>query len=221
MKYNLIRSNRKTLAIYIKNGEVQVRAPLKMTDDVIEKFVLSKENWIVTKVSQSNERKLQRESFALNYGSLILYRGKEYPIVLSEKNRAGFDGERFFMPPGLTPEQIKTACIKLYLILAKQHLTERTHLLSKQMLSAPNTIKINGAKTRWGSCSSKKNINYSWRIIMADDEIIDYIIVHELAHLTEMNHSKKFWAVVASVLPNYRELNKKLKNFNAISLLYL
>ena len=76
---------------------------------------------------------------------------------------------------------------------------------------APTGIKITGAKTRWGSCSSKNSINFSWRLVMADDEIIDYVIVHELAHIKELNHSPRFWAVVEGTLPDYKSRRSRLK----------
>ena len=66
-------------------------------------------------------------------------------------------------------------------------------------------LKINSAKTRWGSMSGKKSVNFSWRLILADDNIIDVVVVHELAHIKQMNHSDKFWAEIEKILPDWRE----------------
>ena len=79
------------------------------------------------------------------------------------------------------------------------------------MSVTPSAVRINGAKTRWGSCSGKKSINFSWRLIMASDDVIDYVVVHELAHLLELNHSARFWAVVEKILPDCRERRKQLR----------
>ena len=79
----------------------------------------------------------------------------------------------------------------------------------------PIAVKINSAMRRWGSCSSRMSLNFSWRLIMADDAIIDYVVVHELAHIKEMNHSARFWAVVESVLPDFRERKRKLKELQS------
>ena len=163
------------------------------------------------KLAQCSERQEQRDSFTLDYSSTVLYHGKQYPITAKAGNRIGFDGTGFYMPPDLPPEQIKAACVQIYRILAKRDLTEKTHDFAKQMSVTPTSVKINGAKTRWGSCSGRKSINYSWRLIMADDAVIDYVVVHELSHLTEMNHSAKFWAIVADALPDYKERQKRLK----------
>ena len=84
------------------------------------------------------------------------------------------------------------------------------------MAVKPAAVKINGAQTRWGSCSARRSVNFSWRLILAEDNLVDYVIVHELAHLKELNHSPRFWALVAAYVPDYqirrarlRELQKK------------
>ena len=209
--YTLIRTKRKTVAIYIRDGRVEVRAPMKMAKHDIDRFVMSKEKWITEKLAITSERAAQRESFTLDYGSLITYRGKQYQIESREGKRAGFDGERYYMPPNLTPEQIKETSVRIYRMLAKRDLTNRTIVFARAMSVNPTTVRITGARTRWGSCSGKKSINFSWRLIMADDDVIDYVVVHELAHLTEMNHSAHFWKIVESVLPDYTERRKRLK----------
>ena len=209
--YTLTRSNRKTVALYIHDGSVEVRAPLKMPKRDIDRFVASKEQWITDKLSRSQERAERRQAFALNFGDTVMLRGAEHAITARSGTRAGFDGEVFYMPPDLEPGRIKQVCIQIYRRLAKAHLTGRVTAFAGQMSAAPAAVRINGAKTRWGSCSSKRSLNFSWRLMMADDGVIDYVVVHELAHLIEMNHSARFWAIVESVLPDYRERKKRLR----------
>ena len=209
--YTFTRSKRKTIALYIRDGGVEVRAPLKMPRSAIDKFVASKEKWITDKLLQSNEQAERREQFSLDYGDCVNYCGRQYPIAARANSRIGFDNAAFYMPPSLSPEQIKSACIQIYRGLAKRHLSERVAVYAEQMGVMPAAIKINGAKTRWGSCSAKKSLNFSWRLIMADEQVIDYVAVHELAHITEMNHSARFWMIVEGVLPDYRERKAKLK----------
>jgi len=212
--YILKRSPRKTIGIYIKNGHVEVRAPLQGTKPEIDRFVQSKEDWITKNLAKQKSQIKHRDSFEINYGSTILWRGKPYPITEKNGTRAGFDSEVFYMPPGLTPEQIKATCIQIYRRLAHTHFTNRAAYYSAQMGLVPHTIKINSAKSRWGSCSTRKNINFSWRLAMACDHVIDYVVVHELAHLAEMNHSPKFWAIVKSVLPDYGERKMDLNDLH-------
>ena len=209
--YTLTRSKRKTVAIYIRDGCVEIRAPLKMPKHDIDKLVASKEKWILDNLAKSSLQAHRRESFTLAYGDTVTYCGKQYPITAKTGKRMGFDDESFYMPPDLSQEQIKYACVQIYRLLAKRDLTIKVMEFSKRMSVTPIAVKINAAKTRWGSCSGKKSINFSWRLIMADEDVINYVVVHELAHITEMNHSDKFWAIVERVLPDYKERQKRLK----------
>jgi len=209
--YTLTRSRRRTAAIHIKNGVVEVRAPLNMPKRDIDKFVASKEKWITERLAQSQSYAQQRAAFTLNYGDAATFRGIEYPLTAKPGKRAGFDGESFYLPPDLPPELVKSTVVQIYRRLAKPHLTGRVEHFAGLMNASPAAVRINGAKTRWGSCSAKKSLNFSWLLVMADDALIDYVVVHELAHMTEMNHSARFWAIVAEVLPDYKERQKRLK----------
>ncbi|MCL2564491.1 MAG: M48 family metallopeptidase [Defluviitaleaceae bacterium] len=211
IEYNLVRSKRKTVGIYIRACNVEVRAPIKCPKTEIDRFMALKENWIVEKLALSKKQTVLKESFALNYDDMITLRGIKYPITAKTGAYAGFNSE-FYLPPGLESMQIKAACIKIYRRLAKDYITERAAVFSKQMGVIPTSIKINSAKTRWGSCSAQKSLNFSWRLIMACDDVIDYVVVHELAHIRQMNHSAKFWMVVEDVLPDYKERKARLKD---------
>ena len=209
-EYTLVRSKRKSLALYVRGGVLEVRAPLNMPRKDIDKFIKSKEKWITGKLAASEKQTKSRENFQLDYGDTVLYLGSEYPIVVKPGNRVGFD-DGFYMPPGLSSEEIKSACVQIYRMLAKRDLTSRALCFSKLMNVMPSAVKINSAKTRWGSCSTMKSLNFSWRLIMSDRDVVDYVVVHELAHLIEMNHSARFWAIVESVLPDYLLRKKRLK----------
>jgi predicted metal-dependent hydrolase len=211
MDYTLTRSTRKTIGLYIRNGALEVRAPLRAAKADIERFVRSKEAWIEKTLAKSAADSEKRQGFELNYGDTVMYRGGGRPITWRPANRAGFDSAGFYMPPNLTPGQIKAACVQIYRMLAKRDLTGKALEYAKRMGVSPAAVKINGAKTRWGSCSASRSLNFSWRLIMADDTVIDYVVVHELAHIKEMNHSPRFWAIVADVLPDYKERQKRLK----------
>ena len=212
--YKLIRSNRKTIAIHVtKDAQVEVRAPFKAKEKEIEQFLISKRDWVEKHLARINETQENRLKFELNYGESLRLMGKKVPLIAREGNKVGFDGNCFYLPPNFPSDEIKMAVIGLYKQIAKQVLTDRTFAYAKEMNLLPSAVKVNRAKTRWGSCSSKGSINYSWRLIMAEEEIIDYVIVHELAHLRELNHSPRFWAVVESILPDYKKRQKKLKGF--------
>ncbi len=210
--YTLNRSERKTIAIRItKDATIEVGAPLKMPKSDINKFVQSKEKWITKHLLVRMAYIEQKAKFSLDYGDMVLYRGREYPIIMKSGDRIGFDGSIFYMCEGLSAEEIKFAVIQLYKKLAKRDLTIKVIDFAKQMNVRPIAVKINSAKTRWGSCSGKNSINFSWRLIMADDAAIDYVVVHELAHIKEHNHSSRFWDVVKNVFPDYIERQNRLR----------
>jgi len=215
--YAIIHSNRKTVSIQIKNGKVEVKAPLKFPKQNIDEFVESKANWINEHLAESIEKKKKRSGFTLNYGDKILYQGIECPIVARDGNVVGFDREllQFYMPGNLTSEEIKLACVQIYKLVAKRVCTEKVLYFAKQMNVMPSAVKINSAKGRWGSCSNRKSLNFSWRLVLADSDVIDYVVVHELSHTVEMNHSDRFWMIVESVLPDYQERQTRLKAVSA------
>ena len=94
---------------------------------------------------------------------------------------------------------------------AKRIFPERTAYFAKRMGVDYGRITIREQKTRWGSCSSKGNLNFNWKLVLLDPELLDYVVVHELAHRREMNHSKNFWKIVEAELPDYREHRRRLK----------
>ena len=215
MDYFLIRTKRKTLAIHVtRSATVEIRAPLRMPRLEIEIFIEEKKEWIEQQVAARQEILKYRQEFSLHYGSSISLRGKLYPIVAENNNTAKFDGTRFCLPSELSAEEIKLVVIQLYKDLARQVLIEKVRFYSERLQLYPQQIKVNSARTHWGSCSGKNCLNFTWRLIMAEESLIDYVVVHELAHIKEHNHSPRFWAVVGSVLPNYQELRKQLKVFS-------
>lgn len=108
----------------------------------------------------------------------------------------------------LTAEQVKE-----YRRQAGQVLAERTAYWAERMGVTYGRITIREQVTRWGSCSAKGNLNYNWKLILVPVELLDYVVVHELAHRQEMNHSKRFWEIVEKELPDYRQRRKALKNY--------
>ena len=95
--------------------------------------------------------------------------------------------------------------------LARQVLQRRAEYYARQMQVSYGRVAVKDQKTRWGSCSAKGNLNFNWRLILAPGEVLDYVVVHELAHRREMNHSVRFWNLVESVLPDYQQRKRWLK----------
>jgi len=211
MTYTLTRTNRKTCAIYVRDGAVEVHAPHGLPLSEIEGFLAVKSDWIQEKLALSTALLEQRTSFSLTYGDTVRYRGNLYPILARPGKEMGFSQDGFFMPLDLTPEELKSACIQIYRYAAKSVLPQKVQHFAPQMGVSPNSVKITGAKTRWGSCSARGNLCFSWQVMMAGEAEIDYIVVHELAHLKELNHGPRFWALVEAALPAYETCRERLK----------
>jgi len=210
--YKLIRSRRKTTAIHItRDAVLEVRAPLHIPKADIDRFVVSKQKWITEHMSKMEQRLDKKTAFTIDYESAILLHGVEYPIIAKPGKRAGFNGECFYFPPGMSHDELKQATVQIYKAIAKNSLKARTAEYSAKMNLKPTAVRISSAKTRWGSCSGKNSITYSWRLIMAAEDVIDYVVVHELSHIQEHNHSDRFWSIVEGVLPDYQARKKKLK----------
>lgn len=212
VSYALARSRRKTVAIYInKDATVEVRAPLKTPQKDIDQFVASKEKWIRSHINRRLMINSEKAAFSLQYSDMVILCGRAYPICARDGKQAGFDGECLFLPAGLPPDGIKHAVVQIYRKTAKYIIMARVAVYAEHMRVEPAGIRITGAKTRWGSCSGNNGVSFSWRLVMGDQSVIDYVVVHELAHIKEHNHSPRFWAVVEGVLPDYKQRRLELK----------
>lgn len=212
MDYKLVRGDRKTLAVYVNDdGEVEVRAPRKLSVRNIENFLDANEKRIHEIAEMKRRRSESRAAFSLGFGSRVRLLGAEYPIAAREGEKCGFDGKEFFFPAKLTDEDIKLNLINLYKLIAQKTLTQRAAVLCVGIGVHPQAVKVNSAKTRWGSCSPTGSLNFSWRLIQADSDTVDYVVVHELAHIKEHNHSDRFWALVAAAVPDYKDKKNNLR----------
>lgn len=167
---SVIRSGRKTVSIQVKPNEVIIRAPMRMKEKEIEKFVESKRNWI--------EKHLKS---------------------LSEKQKALENIEPY------SDEEISSFVKK-----AKEIILKKAEFYAEKIGVTYNRITIRCQRTRWGSCSSKGNLNFNCLLVLLPDEIIDSVIVHELCHRKHMNHSAKFYEEVEKVFPEYRKCHEWL-----------
>lgn len=215
--YTLVRSNRKSVSLRIKNdGSVEVRCPLHVQQSEVDNFVLQQQNWIEKHAADIKLKNKKRNSFTVEIGSSLRLLGKIYPLEGISTDKAGFNGEYFYVPNNLPEDEIKPLVIEIYKNIATSSLKYKVKKFSSLMGVEPIAVKINSAHTRWGSCSAKNSINFSWLLIMAHEACVDYVVVHELAHILHHNHSKDFWSVVGKMLPDYKQREKHLKELQEI-----
>jgi predicted metal-dependent hydrolase len=211
---SLVRSDRKSLAIVLStDGSLTVRAPRKATMQDIDLFVQHHKNWIVKKRIEIKEKVKNIKPRKFEDGEICLFLGKPFNIKIDNMQEVALRkvGDDFYLHEKAVPYAERVFEI-WYKQRAIEILPVRAYKISKEMGLKYNRLGITGAKSRWGSCSSRKNINFSWRLMMAAPKVIDYVIIHELAHLKEMNHSAAFWKIVEKFMPDFRECRKWLKD---------
>lgn len=191
----IIREKRKTLSIRIwKWWELLVKVPKKVSQKIILDFLEKHKTWISEKQNLFEENSQKFEIW-----EKFLFFWEEFDLceleAKNDKNVLIFDSKKFFTNTK-NPEILRELFIKFYKKEAKKYISKKISEICELLNLSFNKLKITSASSRWGSCNSKKNISFSFRLILAPKKSIDYVIVHELAHLSEMNHSKAFWYLV-------------------------
>jgi predicted metal-dependent hydrolase len=209
----IIRSQRKTLSIEVHpDGEVWVRSPQRVPKHEIERILAEKQDWIQRKTNElaTKEELLPKKNFYA--GERFLYQGYEYPLVLSDRARPPLTLEHghFLLFHGAN-ERAEAVFANWYRVEARRVFGERLAYHAALTGLKPGRLRISSAKTRWGSCSLK-TLALNWRLILAPPEVLDYVILHELAHLKIKNHQRDFWILVGNLLPDYAVRRKWLKD---------
>jgi predicted metal-dependent hydrolase len=225
IKVKRLRASRSLRLRVYDDGRVVVTAPLKIAQHRVEEFIDQHRAWIEEKVGTATARHRaltqERES--------LFFRGKEFQFRLSvspdKKPAAKFEDDTLLVTAGTEDHrEVRELIEKLYRKFATKHFKQRVPLLSDLVGKDLSHVTIRSQRTRWGSCSSRNTIStdgrntrvstisLNWRLIMAPDWVSDYVIYHELAHLTHMNHSKAFWDLVAVYHKSYKEAEKWLKS---------
>ncbi len=204
----IIRSNRKTLSISIDaRGRLIVRAPRRFANERIFAFLLEKEGWILKKQAERKGAGIDLPPENLQgYAFPVL--GKSTRVTLIEGKKVGFDNQgNLFLPKENAEERL----VKWLKENAKRIFAEVTARKATEMGAAYRSVTITSARTRWGSCSADNALRYTFRLLYCPKEIIEYVVVHELAHTKWKNHSKAFWQEVERYIPDWKARRKWLK----------
>lgn len=191
-------------------GEVKVSAPWYVPKILVEKYLEEKKDWILSHLK--NIPKSNRPKYSDGENQLFL--GKSFPLVYKPtpyitKARINFDEKSFILtiPKSFTGIKSQTTAKKLlldwYLKYGQKHLVERATLYSQQLDVKFNRLVLKKVSSIWGSCSSKNNLNFNRKLVMAPPEVIDYVVIHEVCHLIHRHHQRTFWQLVKSIDPQY------------------
>ncbi len=202
----LVRSRRKTVALVIeRDGRLTVRAPLRLAGSRIRLFVESHADWI-----EKNKAKViaALPSPVKRYveGETFLFLGQACPltIVASQRSALMFGKTGFRLRKSAIPEA-RAAFVRWYKEQATLLILERVLFFVGKYGFHYQKIRISSARTRWGSCSSQGTLSFTYRLVMAPLEVVDYVVLHELVHTQIRNHSKTFWNKVGKLMPDYKK----------------
>jgi len=212
--YILRRAKRRTIGLSIDHRGLRVGAPRRTALAEVEALIYRHAEWVTQKLDEWRTRR-RPEPFKISHGMSLPLLGQNLEIRLAlGANRALWNEQA---SPVLNlllraPADAERVLEKALREKARQLFSERlAHYAAAMRLNVP-TLTLSAARTRWGSCSLKSGIRLNWRLIHFPLAVLDYVVIHELAHLREMNHSPRFWAVVAQTCPDYRALREQLKN---------
>ena len=218
VSYRFERSRRRSIGFVIGAEGLVVRAPSWVTLREVDAAVQEKAAWIVAKLQQFRQRQSEHLQQAIDWthGADIPYLGGTVRLCVLERGALPPSGDmtqalRLSLPPAASAQQVREAAEVWFKKKARPLFEERLAHFAPQLGVQWKKLSLSSARTRWGSARSDGHIRLNWRLIHLPLAQIDYVVVHELAHLREMNHGPKFWDTVGGVMPDYRERRQQLR----------
>lgn len=217
LDYKLIYSRRKSITITVeRDRSVIVRAPEGIAASGVRTAVAAKKLWIYEKLRHPQKYSSHVSKKEFVSGETVPYLGRNYRL---EVKRGSEENIRFvgkFIVTGATSDRASKLFTKWYHEKAKVQITERVIRHARNLGVQFNAVHISELKYRWGSCTPKNNLNFNWKLIKAPVFVIDYVIVHELAHLLENNHTARFWGIVKTQVPEFMKAKAWLREHGGI-----
>jgi predicted metal-dependent hydrolase len=220
INFNIIYKRRKSVGIYVDYyGQIEVHAPKGTPVETI--FPVLESHWeqIIQKSKEMKEQTSLPKDKVYDHGEVFLYGGLSYPIIISQNMESDQDfvvlekDKLHIFVKQHNDESVKQALKRFYYKRCKALVEERIRIYQSEFKVKPRSICITDNNSNWGTCSSKRELTFNWKLAMAPVEVIDYVVVHELCHMVHMNHDRSFWRLVGKILPDY----EKKSNWLALS----
>jgi hypothetical protein len=207
----IIRSRRRTISLEVTSeATLVVRAPHRISESIIEEMIQQKSAWILRKFDEMKQRPAS-PCHEYEEGEMFLFLGRSYPLQFVKNAKTMIErSDRLYVSDALLPD-IRNQLKRWYMEEARKEIQTRCMWFSMKTGDVPASIRISDARKRWGSCTHMGGLNFSWRLIQAPPKIVDYVVVHELVHIRQPDHSRKFWNNVAEILPDYERHRKWLR----------
>jgi len=213
IRYELRLSQRRSVALQVGPQGVRIAAPFGTPLADVEAFIVQHREWLERQLSRQSER-TPPTPFEIMEGALLPVLGEQVTICLAARSRTARwrrmpDGGEGLELPG--SGDLRKALLRALRERAIGWYRERVAEYCLRLAVPVPEVSLTAARTRWGSCSSRSGIRLHWRLIHLRPELIDYVVAHEVAHLREMNHSPRFWAIVESLFPGWRAARTSLR----------
>ena len=210
--YSIVYSNRKTLSIIVeRDRSVIVRAPVNTSKDTIAREVEKRKRLLLKKIEHNQKYPFNKQIKEFVAGESLMYLGKNYKLYVVDEELEDVVFDNKFIISKSNQQQANNLFKKWYIKTAQEIIVPKAKSIANQLGVGYNNINILDLKFRWGSCTPKDNIHFNWRLLKAPIIVLEYIIVHELTHLLESNHTPEFWNRVSTQLPNYEKAKLWLK----------
>ncbi len=198
------RARRLSLRISSLDGKVTLSGPPYVRERDYMAFIRDKEDWIIKNLAVMPEKTL------VAAGAVLVYRGSPVTVTMASQRGVRIAGDAIYV--ARTSRSIGASIKGFLKSQARDALVHASDRYAAQLGVGYSALVLRDTRSRWGSCSSQGQLMYSWRLIMAPPDILDYVAAHEVAHLIEMNHSRAFWNVVARLYPDYEKAREWLRS---------
>lgn len=213
ISYLLERRPRRTVGLKITENGLVVHAPKRIFEFQLNQILQEKSKWILNKLQAREANQIEKLQWV--DGEHLLYLGQDIQLKLLPAIKKTTHFERNELAIHAPQANIHAVCSRMVLMWYKKQafldFARRLEVFAAKLGVPTPPLSLSNAQSRWGSCNSRGEVRLSWRLLQAPPHIINYVICHELAHLKQMNHSAKFYAVVESLFPNYKAAEKELK----------
>lgn len=207
---NVVTSaRRRRVALSVRDGVLTLHLPQGFPDSMIGD-ILERNRELIARLRQQEQSMPEQHRPEFRLGAMLPMLGEMYPVELAGKGYPEFRADRFLVTAE-DPAKVKRQILLIYGNHAAAVISRKVFAMSRKHNITYSNLNINSAATRWGSCSGNGSLNFSWKLILCPEPMVDYVVAHELAHRREMNHSAAFWREVEMLCPNYRTWRKALK----------
>jgi predicted metal-dependent hydrolase len=212
ISFEIVYKKRTSVGITIgAYGDVEVQAPKGTSHELVLQLIEGKWDWIQQKSKEMKDRTLGQKVKVYDHGESFLYLGKEYPIqvyqdITIKQDYVVLEREKLnIYVKQREDEKVKQALKRFYYQKCKTLVEQSIRSYQKHFKTKPRSIHISDNNSNWGTCDSRQQLTFNWKLAMAPQKVIDYVVVHEMCHMVHLNHDRSFWRLVGKIIPDYEQ----------------